>query len=305
MDHEHDNTGRIERLARAVVAFAAFGIACVMLVGCRHPEAGYRPQTLRIGVAPNAPREFLLKQHGPLANYLQQETGITTELTILEDSDELLAMFHDRRLDMAYLGGYEYVLAHDRDQAVPLAIRDADLRYTSLIIVRADSPARRPEDLRGKRFAFLGQLSTSGHLMPREFLNERGIEPEQFFGETLYSGVPDATALWVRDGRVDAGIISREAFARLLATRQITERDVRVLWETPAYADYVWTVQGDLDPRLQAQIQDRLLALASDEPAPLAILEAAGATHFLPAADADYTALRRSVDALNARGTAP
>jgi phosphonate transport system substrate-binding protein len=288
------------------MALAALAIACGLVVGCPHQQTGYRPQTLRIGVAPNAPQEFLLKQHGPLARYLQQETGITTELTITEDSDELLAMFHDRRLDMAYLGGYEYVLAHDRDQAVPLAIRDADLRYTSLIIVRADSAARRPEDLRGKRFAFLGQLSTSGHLMPREFLNERGIEPEQFFSETLYSGVhDDAAALWVRDGRVDAGIISREAFARLLATRQITERDVRVLWETPAYADYVWTVQGDLDPRLQAQIQDRLLALASDDPAPLAILEAAGATHFLPAADADYTALRRSVDALSARGTTP
>ncbi len=305
MNHEHSNTGQVERLSRAaVVAFAALGIACVA-VGCRHQEAGYRPQTLRIGVAPNAPRAFLLKQHGPLARYLQQETGIPTELTISDDSDELLAMFHNRRLDMAYLGGYDYVVAHDRDQAVPLAIRDADLRYTSLVIVRADSPARRPEDLRAKRFAFLGRLSTSGHLMPRAFLNERGIAPERFFGETLYSGAHDTTALWVRDGRVDAGVISREAFARLLATRWITERNVRVLWETPAYADSVWTVQRDLDPRLQADIQDRLLALASDDPASLGILEAAGATHFLPAADADYTALRRTIDALSATGTEP
>jgi ABC-type phosphate/phosphonate transport system substrate-binding protein len=121
--------------------------------------------------------------------------------------------------------------------------------------------------------------------------------PERFFGEIVYSDRYDATARRLRNGQIDAGVVSREAFERLLAAGQITKRDGRVVWETPQFADSVWAVQRDLAPSVRAEIQDRLLALAPDEPESRAVLEAAGATYFLPANDADYTVLRRSVAA--------
>jgi phosphonate transport system substrate-binding protein len=276
----------------------ALGILCSAAGGCSNRDDEYRPQTLRIGVTPTAPREFLQRQHGPLAAYLQRATGIKTELIIPADSDELVAMFHDHRVDMAYFTGSLYVVAHERDQAIPLALRDADLRSTSLVLVPASSPAYRLEDLRGKRLGLLGPASTSGNVMPRYFFNERGLESEQFFGKLIYTDSYENTALWVRTGRIDAGVVSREAFARLLTQGQITERDTRVLWETPAFADHVWAVPRNLAPIVREDIRDHLLALASDEPESLAILEATGATHFLPASDTDFAALRRSIAAL-------
>ncbi|MFZ5877264.1 MAG: phosphate/phosphite/phosphonate ABC transporter substrate-binding protein [Nitrospirota bacterium] len=275
----------------------SFGILCAAAVGCSHPDAGYRPETLRIGVMPNAAPEVLRRQHGPLVAYLQRETGLEAELVIPKDGDELLEMFRNRRVDMAYLGGYPYLIARERDQAVPLVTRDADLYYTSLIIVPANSAARRFEDLRGARFGFVRSPSTAGYFMPRYFLSEKGMETERFFGEIMYSDVYDTTAMRLRKGQIDAGVVSREAFERLLAAGQITKRDGRVVWETPPFADSVWAVQRDLAPSVQAEIQDRMLALAPDEPESRAVLEAAGATYFLLANDADYNALRQSVAA--------
>ncbi|MFZ5862969.1 MAG: phosphate/phosphite/phosphonate ABC transporter substrate-binding protein [Nitrospirota bacterium] len=292
---------RFRGFARAT---AALGMACAVCVGCAQQDPDYRPRILRIGVTPNAPPESLTRQHGPLATYLQRETALKTELVIPKDGDELLAMFHDRRVDMAYLGGYPYLLAHERDRAVPLAMRDADFRSTSLLIVRAESPVRRLEHLRGKRVGLLGATSAAGNLMPRYFLSERGMPPEHFFREIAYADSYDTTARWIRDGRIDAGFVSREAFARLLVEGTLTERDGRVVWETPAYADSVWAVQPRLAPTVQADIQNYLLTLASDDPESRAILEAAGATHFLPAADSDYDAIRRSMDALRTAAAA-
>jgi phosphonate transport system substrate-binding protein len=231
-----------------------------------------------------------------LVAYLQRETGLNAELVTPTDNDELLAMFHDRRLDLAYLGGYPYLVAHARDRAVPLATRDADLHYTSLIVVPATSPARRLEDLRGKRIGFVRSPSTAGYFMPRYLLSEQGMAPEQAFREIVYSDSYDESATWLRTGRIDAGVLSREAFGRMMASRQITARDGRVVWETPPFADNVWAVQRDLAPSIQATILDRLLALGPDNPESRDILEAAGATYFLPANDGDFSMLRRSVE---------
>lgn len=279
-------------IAAAVVLCLALG---VFATGCPRQSETAQPRTLRVGVLPTDAPEVLREQHGPLLASIQRATDIPTELVIPADDDDLVRMFHERSIEAAYFGGYTYVLARERDGAVPLVIRDVDLRFTSVFLVRPDNPAERLEDLKGARFSFGAPRSTSGHLMPRSFLSDRGIVPEQFFAETRYADGHDATAYWVRDGTVDVGVADAAVIRTMLRDRRLAQRDLKILWETPVYPDSVWAVQRNLAPRLALKIQDALMDLSRDDPEQRRILAAAGARSFLPALDAEFEDLRRVV----------
>lgn len=279
-------------------------VISILATGCRQQGATAQPRTLRVGVLPTDSPEALRSRHGPVLDHIQQVTGIPTELVIPADDDDLVRLFHERSIEMAYFGSYTYVLAHERDGAAPLVMRDVDLRVTSVFLVRPDSRAEHLEDLQGARFSFGARRSTSGHLMPRSFLTSRGIDPEQFFEETRYSGSHETTAYWVRDGTVDAGVADAAIIRTMLRDRRLAERDVRILWETPVYPDYVWAVQRNLSPRLVLQIQDGLLELSRDDLKQRQILEAAGAGSFLPALDEAFDDLRRVVSKKDERENA-
>ena len=80
-------------------------------------------------------------------------------------------------------------------------------KFTSKFIT-ADPAVKSLADLKGKTFAFGSVSSTSGSLMPRYFMLQDGIEPEQFFSRVAFSGAHDATVAWVQAGKVDGGVLN-------------------------------------------------------------------------------------------------
>ena len=281
---------------KQIVVFVLCGL---LLVACEEQQHA-RPGILRIGVQPDAAPDIIKDKYSPLIEYLHRDTGITTELVIPKNYDELVTLLHHKAIDLAFLGGYTYVLAHDRDHVVPLAMRDIDLQLTSLFLVRPNDPAVTLEDLKDKRFTFGSRLSTAGHLMPRFFLREHGIVPEKFFSQILYSGAHDNTAYWVRDGKVDAGVANSEVIRKMFTDDKLGVNDVRILWETPAFPDYVWAAQEDLDPGRRQKILDSLLSLSIANPEHSLILEAVGAQRkFLPALDEDFNLEREAIKLIN------
>ena len=267
----------IRRPVRQYFARALIFSVC-LLVACTDQEPVH-PRVLRIGVLPDSALDILKNKYTPLIEYLREETGIPTELVIPASYEDLLTRFHDHDIDLAFFGGYTYVIAHERDHAVPLALRDIDLQFTSLFLVRADNPATSLEDLRGKTFTFGSDLSTSGHLLPRYFLLEQGIKPEKFFGKVLYSGAHDRTAYWIRDGKVDCGVANSSIIRKMLADGKLGKNDVRILWETPPYSDYVWAIQENIDPALRQQILEAMDVHRK----------------FLPALDKDFNMAREAI----------
>jgi phosphonate transport system substrate-binding protein len=71
---------------------------------------------------------------------------------------------------------------------------------------------------------------------------------------------------------------------------KVDSTQVKVIWESPTYQDYNWTIRGDVDATFGAGFKDRLRAalLAIDDPA---ILASFARTKFIPAADRDYAPL--------------
>ena len=222
-------------------AYWILALLCVAIVACsqRAPDSETR-QTLSVGVLPDENVEALLKRHEPLIDYLEGALEMDLELVIHESYDELVEAFDRGDVQLAWFGGFTFIQARDRSGAVPIATRDVDLAFSSVFLVPASSAATSIEEFRGRRFAFGSELSTSGHLMPRFFLEEAEIEPESFFGEVIYSGAHDRSAYMVRDGEVDIAVANASIVKKLYRKGLLDDREVRVLEGTPHYQDYVW-----------------------------------------------------------------
>ena len=122
-----------------------------------------------------------------------------------------------KKLDMAWLGGFTFVQSKIRTNGntIPIVQRAEDAAFTSKFIT-ADASVKSLADLKGKTFAFGSPSSTSGHLMPRYFLLQAGIDPDRDFKNTAFSGAHDATVAFVSSGRVDAGVLNASVWNKLV-----------------------------------------------------------------------------------------
>ncbi len=253
---------------------------------------------LRIGILPDESREKLIEHYSPLFEYLAGETGVSYELIIPESYNKLLELFHENKIDLAYFGGFTFVQAHITDNAVPLVMRDVDTRFTSYFLVKGDDPARDISEFKGKRFSFGSNLSTSGHLMPRYFLEEIGIVPEVYFSDVRYSGKHDLTAYAVRDGIVDLGAANHAVVDKMYQDGRLSKKNVRILWETPAYPDYVWAMRPEISKDYQIRLRDAFLNLSNINSEHAKILKHVGAKSFLPASSNDFMKLSNIINEL-------
>lgn len=285
---------------KGVVARSLF---CVLLLALLIAAAGCSddgesgkgmPAVLKIGIPPDESKATLLKRYTPLFKYLSRELGIPYELKISTSYKNLLELFEKGDIDLAHFGGFTFIQAYHKHKAVPLVMRDIDTRFTSYFVTRADIPLRRLPDFKGKTFSFGSKLSTSGHLMPRYFLNEEmGIVPEKFFSKVQYSGSHDKTAIQVQDGIVDIGAANSKIIDKMLRDGRLSREKIRILWESPPYADYVWVLQSGFNKTTRMKIRNAFLALSPSIKTDAAILSKVDAAGFLPASFADFEQLNR------------
>ena len=131
--------------------------------------------------------------------------------------------------------------------------------------------------------------------MPRFFLNKNGIEPESFFSRVEYSGKHDLTAYWVRDGKVDLGVANAKVIDSMFQDGRLAQDSIRILWETPPYADYVWALQSDMNDTIRSKIINAFLSLSPDKPEHTEILTKIDSRGFLPASIKDFNDLHEII----------
>jgi len=173
-------------------------------------------QILKVSAIPDESPTELLRKFKPLGAYLEKKLGMKVNWTPVNDYPAVVEGLAAGKIDLAWLGGFTFVQVRLRTgNAVPIAQRVEDEKFTSKFIVPADSTAKTLADLKGKTFAFGSPSSTSGSLMPRYFLLKEGINPEKDFSRVAYSGAHDATVAFVASGRADAGVLNASVWDKL------------------------------------------------------------------------------------------
>lgn len=256
--------------------------------------------TLVFTAIPDEDETRLQERFGAVADYLAEELEVEVRFIPVTSYAASVTAFRNNQVQLAWFGGFTGVQAR---QLVPGARAIAqgveDPQYKSYVIANRDTglepmeQATAPEALRGLTFSFGSQSSTSGRLMPEYFLREHlGEAPEALFERVGFSGNHSRTISLVQSGAYQAGVVSYKAWENEVESGSVDPERVQVIWQTPPYPDYQWTVRGDLDERFGEGFTERLqqALIAMQEPELLASFPRSG---FIPAANDDYAMIER------------
>jgi phosphonate transport system substrate-binding protein len=258
----------------------------------------FAQDVLRVSAIPDESPTELQRKFAPLGKYLESEIGIKLEFIPVTDYAAVVEALAAKKIDMAWLGGFTFVQARLRTgNANPIIQREEDRVFTSKFIANSASGINGLADLKGKTFTFGSVSSTSGSLMPRYFLLQNKLVPEKDFRRVAYSGAHDATALQVESGKVDAGVLNASVWEKLVEGRKVDPAKVSVIWTTPTYFDYNWTVRGDLDPALVKKLTDAFLKLDAKNPAHKEILDLQRASKFIASHPDNYQGIEAAARA--------
>ena len=284
-------------LSTGLRVLAGIGLAAMLLLSpaCATGQSSETAEIrqLRVGVLPDESPGALRARHAPLLRYLGGELQLPCTLVIPKDYADLVRLFEKGELDLAFLGGYTFVSVEARTGAIPIVMRDVDTRATSYFLVRTDDRRESIREFGNARFAFGSELSTSGHVMPRYFLRQEGIEPEEFFSEVRYSGAHDRTAYLVRDKEVDIGVANSAVIDDMFEQGRLNRKNIWILWQSPTYANYVWAVPRTVPDEQRSRMMEAFLALSSATEGHTEILKLQQAGGFLPVIEDDFSRLRQ------------
>jgi len=261
-------------------------LACTVL--------GFATQALtqpvfKITAIPDESPTELARKAAPLVAYLSQKLDMKVEFTPVSDYAAAVETLVNKQVDMAWFGGFTFVQASVRSggKAVPLVQREEDAQFKSVFIT-AQPDIKALADLKGKTLSFGSASSTSGHLMPRNYLLEAKINPDTDLKRVAFSGAHDATIAAVAAGKVDAGALNVSVWDKFVADKKVDTTKVRVFYTTPAYFDYNWTVHADMPQALKDKITRAFLDLNSSTPEGKAVLELQRASRFIPTQATNY-----------------
>ena len=253
--------------------------------------------TLTIGLIPAEDSQAMIESSRQVLDELQKQLGMPVKPFVATDYNGVIEALRSKKLDVAYLGPFSYVLASSVANVEAFAVAETkktgQSSYKSLILARKDSGLRTVPDLKGKNFAFVDPSSASGHLFPKAGLQQLGIEPEQLFGRVIFSGSHDASILAVANKKVDAAAVADRIFATAVAKGQVKQDDFVVLWSSKPIPESPMVWRKDLDPALKDKLAKALAGLKDVKWGDQGVLNG-----FQPTNDAAYDVVRETAKVL-------
>ena len=272
-------------------------LTSLLVMGLVSP--GRAEQVLRISSIPEEAATEQVRKLKPLADYLSRETGMQVIFTPVNDYPAAVEALVNKKIDLVWLGGSTFVQAKIRSKnaVVPLLQRQEDTDFKSVFITRMGSGITKLQDLKGKTVSFGSPSSTSGHLMPRKFLMEVGLEPERDFRRIAYSKAHDAAIAAVASGQVDAAAIDITVWQKFVSEQRVDTTKVAVFHTTPGFYNYNWTVHQDMPKALQEKIVSAFLKLSPSTPEGQEILKLNRATRYIRTEAKNYEGIEAAARA--------
>ena len=223
-------------------------LVAVVLAGLAACSSEEEQEPLLIAGIPDQDVSLLEARFNKLAEYLSEETGLDVRYVPQVDYAAVVTAFKQGDIHMAWYGGLTGVQAR---LAVPdaeaIAQRPRDAEFHSVFVAAPGSGITGLADLQGKTLVFGSESSTSGHLMPRAFLVEAGIDVEKDLSAISFSGSHDRTWKLVEAGSFDAGALNEAVWESRVAKGEVDLTKVDVFFRTPPYVDYHWVVNRSVD----------------------------------------------------------
>lgn len=249
--------------------------------------------TLVFTAIPDQDETRLVQRFTKAAEYLQSKLDVSVKYLPVKSYPAAVTAFTNNQVQLAWFGGFTGVQARRQVPGSEAIAQGAeDVAFKSFFIANAKTglkPAKEfPTDIAGRSFTFGSRASTSGRLMPEYFIRQQfGRAPEQVFARVGFSGDHSRTIQLVQSGAFEIGALDYTVWELDMKAGKIDPAQVVVLWETPTYPDYQWTIRGDVEKTYGAGFKEKMkeALLAINDPS---ILTQFGRSKFIPARNADY-----------------
>ncbi len=248
---------------------------------------------------PDEDESKLKERFGPMSEYLSKTLDIEVSYVPVKSYAAAVSAFRNGQVQLAWFGALSGVQARStvpNSQALAQGVEDQ--AFWTYLIAHKSTGLKVGDvidkNMRGMTMTFGSKSSTSGRLIPEFYLTERfGESPDKVFERVGYSGNHSRTLRLVESGSYDVGAINYAVWERELAAGNIDTNAVKVIWKTPAYPNYQWSIRGDVDAQFGAGFSDEVKGalLAMDDPK---LLKSFARSAFIPAQNSDYAPIKRT-----------
>jgi phosphonate transport system substrate-binding protein len=262
--------------------------------------------TIRIGtVDVDAVKQIMKFQ--PTADYIaakisNETTQYKGQVIIPSTVNDMIKLLKEQRIDLYFESPFTIALVDNESGAVPFLLRwkEGVAQYHSIFIVKNNSSIKTLNDFVGKTIAFEAPESTSGYLLPKAYLVQKGFK---LIGEStesyLVQGEPVIISkglntnsssidwpsrngsnddnntiryifaredqnipLWIVEGKADIGVISNVDFEQ--ETYENVKSQLKIVDRTIDVPRHVVSYRSELEPALVQKIKNILLNMDKD-----------------------------------------
>ncbi len=267
-----------------------------LLAGVAAFPAIGRAQTgpaLAFTAVPDQDETRLADRFGRVATFLQDRLSVPVTYVPVNSYPAAVTAFAENQVQLGWFGGFTGVQARRTVKGSEAIAQGAeDVTFTSYFIANAATGLQKsgtfPRGIAGRSFTFGARTSTSGRIMPEYYIRQTlGQAPENVFSRVGFSGDHTRTLQLVQSGAYEVGTMDFTVYGLEMKAGRVDPAQVSVVWQTPPFPDYGWTVRGDVDSRFGAGFKERLRAalIGCTDPA---ILSQFGRTAFVAANNAEY-----------------
>jgi phosphonate transport system substrate-binding protein len=243
----------------------------------------------------------------PTADYIaakisNETTQYKGEVVIPSTVNDMARLLKEQRIDLYFESPFTIALVDKESGAEPFLLRwkEGVAQYHSIFIVKSNSSIKTLNDFVGKTIAFEAPESTTGYLLPKAYLVQKGFK---LVGESTESylalteplidskglNINDSTInwsgtnssndgnntiryvfaredqnipLWVVEGKVDIGVISNVDFEQ--ETYEGVKSQLRIVDRTFDVPRHVVSHRSEMEPALVQKIKSTLLNMDKD-----------------------------------------
>ncbi len=257
---------------------------------------------------PDADESRLQQRFNKVAVYLSEKLNVDVKYIPVKSYAAAVTAFRNDQVQLAWFGGLSGVRARalvPGSEAIAQGFEDQ--AFKSYIIAHHSTGLKENTDLseafksfnsKDMTFTFGSKGSTSGRLMPEFYLREEfKAAPSDIFSRVGFSGDHSRTIAQVQSGAYQVGAVNFKVWDKELAAGKIDTAKVSVIWTTPTYPDYQWTIRNDVDQRFGADFKQlvRKTLLEMNDPDLLASFPRQS---FIPASNADYAPIEDTARAI-------
>ncbi|MEG3112292.1 phosphonate ABC transporter substrate-binding protein [Pantoea sp. T14] len=292
---------KLTSLALVTGALMTFGV-----------NAADAPKQLNLGILGGQNATQQIGDNQCVKSFFDKELNVDTQMRNASDYSGVIQGLLGGKIDMVLsMSPASFASVYLQDpkavDIVGIVVDDKDQSrgYHSVVVVKADSPYKKLEDLKGKAFGMADPDSTSGFLMPnqafkKEFGGSVDDKYNNFFSSVTFSGGHEQDILGVLNDQFAGAVTwtslvgdrstgyTSGAFTRMMRMDQPDLMNkIRIIWQSPLIPNGPVLVSNKLPAEFKAKVVAAIKKLDKEDHACF-VKAVGGEQHIGEATLADY-----------------